>query len=146
MEIDAILEEPTLTGFNRELSMAWRTPYNLFIPSLARPLPGKGLEMRDEWRPYPRARPVMNYNSSMIDNAGYNLYEIGVDICAVLLSGSPQDSPLPGHAIMESSEKVAKAHEIGSALLTWHDGLPSLPIAAEKTTAPYITGPNVDVQ
>lgn len=135
-----------LIDLSSELSMAWRTPFSLQKPSVARPYSQKELEARDQWRPYPKTDPEIWFCPNMVNNAGFSLYVIGAEICAVLLSGSPQDSPLPGHAILESSERLSRAHAIEHTLLTWYDHLPLYPTAIETSTTPHVSGPMMGIQ
>lgn len=126
--------------------MAWRTSFNLFKPTVARPYPKDDLEAREIWRAYPATDPEVVYNPRMIDDAGFSLYEIGADICSILLSGNPQDSPLPNHIILEPAERLKQAQAIEHNLLAWQDGLPTISISREHTTVPYLAGPMVELQ
>lgn len=123
-----------------EVSMAWRTPLNVTRPVVGRPYQKNGLEHEDMWCPYPRADPQISYNARRIDDAGFSLYVIGVDICSVILSGNPQDSPLPGHIILEPAERLARAHSIEHDLLAWQDDLP--PILPDQ----LMSGPAMNLQ
>lgn len=134
------------TNLSSEMSMAWRTSLNISKPTVPRPWPKAQLEAREVWRPYPLNGPQIIFNPRITDDAGYDLYEIGVDICSILLSGTPQDSPLPGHIILESSERLARANQIEQSLLAWQDEQLSVPIAMEKLLFPHLAGPAMDVQ
>lgn len=126
--------------------MAWRTPLNISKPTIPRPWPKEQLEAREVWRPYPLSEPQITFNPRINDDAGFSLYEIGVDICSILLSGNPQDSPLPGHIILEPSERLARAGQIEEHLLTWQDEQLSVPIAIQKLLLPHLAGPAMDIQ
>ena len=114
---------------------------------MARPYSQEELESSDSWRPYPKLEPELALRSKLVNNVGYDLFVIGADICSVLLSGNPQDSPLPGHIILEASQRLAKATEIEEALTAWHDELPATftLVANEPQAASEVPGPVVDV-
>lgn len=82
----------------------------------------------------------------MNDDAGCTLYEIGADICSILLSGDPQDSPLPGHTVLEPAIRVAEAHRIEHDLLVWQDEQPPIPITTQSSTNTPLAGPIMDAQ
>lgn len=130
------------------MSMAWRTLLNISKPTVPRPYTVKELEDNHTWQPYPKTNPEITLNPRMIDDTGFSLYEIGADICSILLSGNPQDSPLPGHVILEPEEKLAKSKTIEHDLLTWQDEQPfSLPpMFTENLAAPSIAGPVIELQ
>lgn len=137
---------PNDLDFGSEMSMAWRTSFILFKPSAPRPYPKSDLGSLDKWRPYPETDPEVEYDSRTLDDVGFSLYEIGADICSVLLSGGPQDSPLPNHIILEPTEKLRRAQAIEYNLLAWHDALPTIPINREQLAVPYLAGPTVNLQ
>lgn len=134
------------TDFFSEMSMAWRTPLNITKPTVLKPWPKEQLESRDVWRPYPSSEPQIVFNPRLNDHAGFSLYEIGADICTILLSGNPEDSPLPGYVILGPAERLAKANKIEHDLLAWQDEQLSIPIATEKLMFPHLAGPAMDVQ
>lgn len=120
--------------------MAWRTSFNVTEPIVDRPYEKSELEHEDIWRPYPRADPQISFNPRQIDDSCFSLYVIGADICSVILSGNPQDSPLPGHVILEPSVRLQKAHNIDSELLSWQDALPP------TLSGPLLSGPAMNLQ
>lgn len=126
--------------------MAWRTYFILFPPSVARPYSDDELEGLEKWQPYPKTEPEVEFEVKLVNDAGFSLYEIGAEICSILLSGGPQDSPLPNHIILEPAEKLNRAETIEHKLLAWHDALPTIPINKEDLTVPHLAGPNVNLQ
>lgn len=134
------------SNFLSEMSMAWRTSFNLSKPTVPRPWPKEKLDARKVWRPYPLNEPEIVFNPRVNDDAGFSLYEIGADICSILLSGNPEDSPLPGYVVMEPSVRLARANKIEHDLLAWQDEQLSVPIATEKLMFPHLAGPAMDVQ
>lgn len=129
-----------------EMSMAWRTSFLLFPPSVPRPYPKDELEGLELWRPYPKTEPRVEYESRTVDDAGFGLYEIGVAICSIILSGGPLDSPMPNHIILEPSEKLRLAQVIEHNLLVWHDEQPTVPISRDQSSVPYLAGPTINLQ
>lgn len=120
--------------------MAWRTSFNITKPTVERPYPKNELQFNGQWRPYPKTEPEIAYNPRLIDEASISLYVIGADICSIILSGNPQDSPLPGYIILEPSERLAKAHDIERDLLAWQDDI--FPIL----TPQILSGPVMNLQ
>lgn len=119
---------------------------NLLKPSVSRPYRPEELDFSATWRPYPESEPVVEVQTRVIDDAGFSLYEIGVYICSILLSGGPHDSPLPGYIILEPFEKLKRAQAIEHSLLAWHDALPTVPLNHGQVTIPHLAGPNVNLQ
>lgn len=98
------------------------------------------------WHPYPETEPQVEYEYRSVDDAGFDLYEIGVAICSIILSGGPQDSPLPNYIILDPSEKLRLAQVIEHNLLAWQDEQPTVPIDREYLTVPYLAGPTINLQ
>lgn len=120
--------------------MAWRTSFDISKPVVHRPWQKGQLEHEGIWCPFPRAEPQIPFSPRHIDDAGFSLYVIGADICSVILSGNPQDSPLPGHVILEPAERLAKAHSIDKDLLAWQDDF------SPALTDPPLCGPAMNLQ
>ncbi|KAK5074309.1 hypothetical protein LTS08_005263 [Lithohypha guttulata] len=126
--------------------MAWRRPFDPRKPHvhLANICSGNELRELEPWRPYPKVDPTTLFASKSLNLTSFSLYEIGKDICLVLLSGSPDDSPLPGHTILEPSERLSRAQNIEHALIQWYENLPQTS-RTEDSKDSYIAGPVLDV-
>ena len=60
----------------------------------------------------------------MLITQTYRLYETAAELSHLVLSGSPQDSPLPGYIILDRGTKLERLHEIRGRLLEWYHNLP----------------------
>ena len=68
--------------------------------------------MLEQWRPYPKAGPEISIPLNRLNNARYELYVIAADVTSVVLSGTPDESPWPGHAILEPIERLERTRAI----------------------------------
>lgn len=104
---------------------AWEKPLDIHAPLVPRPYSGIELEKTFLWQPYPNTYPEVNVASYGLQNAHSNLCEIGAAMLPVLLSGSPNDTPLPHQVIMDHSDRVKAMVELDQRLDSWKTHLPS---------------------
>lgn len=113
------------TESHSDFALSWVKPLPVTIPLIKRPYAEEELHVTATWWPYPqRGFEIMVAEHGLLD-VRINLYEIGIHIIPVLMSGSPDESPLPGHIILEGSEKLTRLGELEQMLHDWHQRLPS---------------------
>lgn len=120
-----------------DFSLIWVKPLELMRPSsIARPYTEQDLHTSFVWRPYPKLGPDARFNTFGLYAAKFDLREIGADIVPVMLSGDPDDSPVPGHIILDRKLRIEKLRYLLDRLHAWHDDLPSYArIDSESTPA-----------
>jgi len=115
------------------------------MPESKRPWVDDEVWMASPWRPYPKIGPEVTFAPYGVTDELYNLYQIVVDILPLLLAGDPEDSPLPGHVILEWSEKQARLHSVAERLHIWEQHLPPYARFDLDDSSP-VAGPLVDLQ
>lgn len=108
-----------------DFCMIWVKPLELARPIIDRPYSAEQCQTPDTWRPYPKVGPEVVYYPYGLRDVKCNLREIGADIVPVMLSGDPDDSPSPGHVILNRKARMVRLEELLLRLEHWKDNLPS---------------------
>ncbi|KAK5081148.1 hypothetical protein LTR05_007942 [Lithohypha guttulata] len=127
-----------------ELALAYRRSSELQKPQVKRPFVDNELQYQTVWRPYPDLGPEAPLCQFMINDARFDLSEITAELVPLSLSGDPQDSPLPGHIILDKVEKQVRLGEVEARLLTWQRSLPP-GTRIEDALGAFATSPLVDL-
>ena len=107
-----------------EVAIGWRTESNTYEPRCERPYPEWQLESTQTWGPYPDATMETNICSEGLTNARLNLFIAAADLQLLLLDVKPEDTPVPGRAVIELDEKLARLNAVDRMLSDWHASLP----------------------
>lgn len=108
-----------------DFCMIWVKPLALAKPYAPRPYTAEDLQTRAVWTPYPRSGPTAWYVPHGLYAVKFDLREIGAHIVPVMLSGDPEDSPMPGHTTLDNTERLRQLEELSTQLHGWRDELPS---------------------
>ena len=120
-------------------------PLELRPPTVPLPHEGPELLQKAEWRPYPKPDAAVTFFPLAINEERYRLYTIAADLLPLVLSGTPEDSPLPGHAVLDRVAKLDGLGDIEQRLLKWYRHLrPEAQVDVKK--ASRVSGPQVDLQ
>lgn len=68
------------------------------------------------WQPYPQNGLIRMPSTKLIADEKHHLYTIAAELLPFVLSGNPDDSPLPGYTIIEASAKHDGLHDIEQRL------------------------------
>lgn len=120
-------------------------PLDLLLPAIEPPYLGEDLVKETLWQPYPMIEPTAMFHSHTINDERFRLYVIAADLLPIVLSGNPEDSPLPDHVILDVVAKLERLREIDHRLLDWYHHLPSRVQVEAKGPSPP-AGPQVDLQ
>jgi hypothetical protein len=120
-------------------------PLDLLLPEIEPPYIGEDLLTETLWQPYPMIEPTAMFHSLSLNDERFRLYAIAADLLPIVLSGNPEDSPLPGHAILDVVAKLDRLRDIDHRLLDWYRDLP-LRIQVEANGPSPPAGPQVDLQ
>lgn len=131
-----------------ELTVAWARPFDLQKPVCEYPYLGRDLEVVATWLPYPNTSmdldASISYFPHALTNERIKLYETAAELRSVVLSGNPQDSPLPGYIVLDRDAKLDQIKEVRSKLLAWYNNLPSM--ALLTLDAASLPEPLIDLQ
>lgn len=104
--------------------MAWSKPFDLNKPSREHRCTAEELRLTRTWSCYPKPSPELLHYPNIFITEIFRLYEIAAELRPLVLSGSPQDSPLPGYIILEHEAKISRLRDIEQKLLEWQQNLP----------------------
>jgi hypothetical protein len=107
-----------------DFCMIWVKPLELSRPVIDRPYTFEQCHVSEVWRPYPKPRPDVSFNPYGLQEVKFDLRDIGADIVPVMLSGDPDDSPSPGHIILDRKVRMVRLEELMRRLQRWKDLLP----------------------
>lgn len=116
-----------------DFCIIWVKPLSLAKPGAPRPYSEADLQTTSEWKPYPRTGPTATFNPAGLYGVKFDLREIGADILPVMLSGDPEDSPMPGHVTLDLVTRIGRLAALSERLRAWKDDLP--PYARINTEA-----------
>jgi hypothetical protein len=98
---------------------------DLRIPKIAPPYEEWELLAEAVWQPYPLSSPGEISFPLVIEVQRYGLNNIVANLIPFVLSGNPDDSPLPGHVIMDQAAKLDGLNHLEQQLLNWYQDLPA---------------------
>ena len=120
-------------------------PLELRLPTNRPPYIQEELLEKAEWLPYPKTGPVVIFFPHAIKDVRYHLYTVATDILPLVLSGSPDESPLPGYPVLDAVAKLQGLGDIEQRLLRWYQGLsPEVSLGDERLTG--ISGDQINLQ
>lgn len=108
-----------------DFSMIWVKPLELSRPVIDKPYSAEQCQITEIWRPYPKMRPEVVFNPYGLRDARFDLRDIGADIVPILLSGDPDDSPVPGRMMLDGKATTKRLEELLQRLHQWKDNLPA---------------------
>ena len=117
-----------------DFSLIWVKPMGLAKPGAARPYSDEEQEVSQIWSPYPSTGAAIWFNPAGLRAAKLALREIGAEIIPVMLNGDPDDSPMPGHVILDRTECRRRLEELYARLHRWRMELPSYATINTATT------------
>lgn len=106
-----------------DFCMIWVKSLELSQPTLEKPYTIEQLHVTEVWHPYPKGGPDVKFNPYGLHDAKLELRKVGADIVPVLLSGNPDDSPVPDRINLDRQARMARLEELMSRLRTWHESL-----------------------
>jgi hypothetical protein len=112
-------------------------------PTVLRPFRDNELQYRTSWQPYPESGYEVPIYPHAINDARFRFYEITAKLIPVSVSGPPQDSPLPGHIILDQAEIKLRLDEIEDDLMRWER---SFPLGTRPEDLSIPNAPLVDLQ
>jgi hypothetical protein len=125
-----------LTHHYSTIATSWYRDMNLKTPTTERPHTSDELELTASWQPYPIAGSGPTpFHANRETDERCNLFEIMAQSLPLLLSGGPEDSPLPGHAVLGWSDKQELARTVEEKMLAWMDQLPATVKLDDETIA-----------
>lgn len=96
------------------------------------------------WQPYPKLEVEVAYHPFAINEARFRLYAIAADLLPLILCGSPEDSPFPGHVNLDTAAKLSQLSEIEGRLDSWYRDLhPGAKIEIHESSPP--AGPLINL-
>ena len=120
-------------------------PFDIRLPTIRPPYNGDELLKEAEWQPYPEANTVVRFYPLAMNEERYRLYTIAADLLPFVLSGDPNDSPLPGYAVLNTVAKLDGLKSLEQRLLRWYLHLsPNLKFDSETAMPPCV--PHVNLQ
>ena len=141
---EAHLVEQALMRF-REVAIAWMKPLDLRPPAIQPPHEGPELLEEGQWQAYPNPGPIVACCHLAINHERMRLYTVAVELIPLVLSGNPQDSPLPGQSILDPVVKLQRLDDIEQKLLQWYQQLPAGAKVECETDSPP-AGPLANLQ
>lgn len=99
-------------------------PYQLDPPKVEL-LPGESNLLQEvAWQPFPQTGPSRLVLANLVDFQRYQLYRIAADLLPLVLSGNADDSPLPGHTVLEPVVQQNRLKTIEQRMWEWYQNLP----------------------
>jgi hypothetical protein len=126
-EFQKSLQAARWSAFQMEVDfcMIWMKPLELSRPLIPRPHNSEHCEMTEVWRPYPKIGPEVQYHLYGLRESKFDLRDIGADIVPVVLSGDPDDSPVPGQICLDRKARMVRLQELLHRLEQWKEQLPT---------------------
>ena len=117
-----------------DFCMIWVKSLELSEPVIAKPYNIEQLHATEVWQPYPKRGPDVRFNPYGLHDAKFELRKIGARIVPVLLSGDPDDSPVPDQLNLDRHARMERLEELMSRLHQWRENLPAYALC--DTTIP----------
>ncbi|KAL9625627.1 MAG: hypothetical protein Q9160_000340, partial [Pyrenula sp. 1 TL-2023] len=129
------------------LDVSFVKSLNLQRPSARRPYSEEELSITTLWQPYPLVgHPPVAIRHPELHNETFNLFEVIADTSPLFLSGTPNESPLPGGIALGPEAKLERVQEIERRLNAWRENLPaSLRIEPEELAHSHPASPVIDL-
>lgn len=118
------------------VAIVWLKPFHVQKPLVQYPYRPAELPLTQVWTPDSSLGKKTRLAAKGVCHERFKLHEVGAEMIPLLLSGKPDDTPLPGHIILDRDVKLDRLHVVLKNLRTWHDNLPTYARIERSPSAP----------